>query len=427
MPDPVVVIPGYYGSVLSDRLTGQLVWIDAWNALQPGDLLDAIRLDTGDPDRIHATAILDEFQILRFWSPDIYKRLIRFLRDDVGYPADHIYAFHLDWRRSMTLAADDLDRRISGFLARTGASKVNLVAHSHGGLVARMYMHRHGSGSVANLITLGTPHKGMLDTFEAVVRGLPLFGWSRSHVRDVARTFPSAYELLPHDARDDLFAWNGAASTPFADSGWLPDPRLSLLLGEALGVVAQLPRAVPVPSAFIYGTRRGTRTRCTSDPSSTRFEQAHDGDGTVPRVSAAGAGLAGPIVTTAVPFGIHSQLFNYDAAQRTIKDTLLGRTRPIQFSVAFASEPAFRPYSTNRIAVELREGDGMPVPGAAVTLTLRGFRPRREIAQTAAGDFYDEQLKMPGPGRHLEYEVVASAPSLPQPLVRRGILFAGNH
>lgn len=422
---PVVVIPGYYGSLLSDRWTGEVVWIDACSALRSGDLLDAIRLDTGDADRIVASGILEEFHVLRFWSPDLYKRLIRFLRDDVGWAANEIEPFHLDWRKSMTIAADELDRRISGLLTRTGAAKVHLVAHSHGGLVARMYLHRHGPERVAHLITIGTPHKGMLDTCEAMVRGLPMFGWSKSHIRDVARSFPSAYELLPHDEGDGLFSWDGGAATPLAATGWLPDPAMSILLGGAAGVVAQLPRSVPVASTFLYGTRRTTRVRCKAAPGSITFEQDADGDGTVPRVSAIGAGLAGPVSTVAVPFGIHSHLFHHEIARRAISDTLLGRERGPHFAMGFASEPLFRPFSTNRIAVEVRDPDGMPLPGTTVRLRLRGRGPFIELPQTAAGDFTAE-LKMPGRGRHLEWEVVASAPSIPAPWVRRGILFAGN-
>lgn len=50
---------------------------------------------------------------------------------------------------------------IDGVLRRTGAAKVNLVAHSQGGLVSRAYIKYHdGAGSVRNLITLASTHHG---------------------------------------------------------------------------------------------------------------------------------------------------------------------------------------------------------------------------------------------------------------------------
>jgi triacylglycerol esterase/lipase EstA (alpha/beta hydrolase family) len=50
--------------------------------------------------------------------------------------------------------------RIDGVLAATGADKVAVVGHSMGGLVVRAYLRRHGSGKIARVMTLGTPHHG---------------------------------------------------------------------------------------------------------------------------------------------------------------------------------------------------------------------------------------------------------------------------
>lgn len=44
---------------------------------------------------------------------------------------------------------------------QTGRPKVIIVAHSMGGLVTRRYMQIFGSGNVAKLITIGTPHQGI--------------------------------------------------------------------------------------------------------------------------------------------------------------------------------------------------------------------------------------------------------------------------
>ena len=80
MRKPVMVIPGYYGSKLTDRLSNELLWIDSHAILNSGTMLDAIRLDTGDEDRVVASGILDEIHILGFISPDVYKPLLRFLQ-----------------------------------------------------------------------------------------------------------------------------------------------------------------------------------------------------------------------------------------------------------------------------------------------------------------------------------------------------------
>lgn len=70
-----------------------------------------------------------------------------------------MYAANLrpDFARLEALA-DRLERRVDEVLAATGASTVDVVAHSMGGLVARHLMGR--SPKIARLITLGTPHRG---------------------------------------------------------------------------------------------------------------------------------------------------------------------------------------------------------------------------------------------------------------------------
>jgi triacylglycerol esterase/lipase EstA (alpha/beta hydrolase family) len=53
-----------------------------------------------------------------------------------------------------------VQRKVEELRAATGATKVAIVAHSMGGLVARAWMRAHGTHALARLITLGTPHHG---------------------------------------------------------------------------------------------------------------------------------------------------------------------------------------------------------------------------------------------------------------------------
>jgi triacylglycerol esterase/lipase EstA (alpha/beta hydrolase family) len=53
-----------------------------------------------------------------------------------------------------------VERKVAELCAATGSSRVAIVAHSMGGLVARAWMRAHGTHALARLITLGTPHHG---------------------------------------------------------------------------------------------------------------------------------------------------------------------------------------------------------------------------------------------------------------------------
>lgn len=59
------------------------------------------------------------------------------------------------------LSAEKLAQRVEEVKAQTGASKVDLVGHSEGGLISRYYIERMGGAkNVDDLVTLGTPHLG---------------------------------------------------------------------------------------------------------------------------------------------------------------------------------------------------------------------------------------------------------------------------
>jgi predicted alpha/beta hydrolase family esterase len=58
--------------------------------------------------------------------------------------------------------ADQLAAKVQEVCTQTAASRVALVCHSMGGLVARAYLRRYGPGRVERIITIGTPHHGSM-------------------------------------------------------------------------------------------------------------------------------------------------------------------------------------------------------------------------------------------------------------------------
>jgi triacylglycerol esterase/lipase EstA (alpha/beta hydrolase family) len=63
--------------------------------------------------------------------------------------------------QSITTTAKSLGPIVDQVRARTGASRVDLVGHSQGGLVARDYVKNNGGAAkVDKIVTLGTPHYG---------------------------------------------------------------------------------------------------------------------------------------------------------------------------------------------------------------------------------------------------------------------------
>jgi len=65
-------------------------------------------------------------------------------------------------REDLRATAADLQRRLAGWAAGPGEEKVDIVAHSMGGLVATWLLKRLDLGRrVRRVVTLGTPHRGV--------------------------------------------------------------------------------------------------------------------------------------------------------------------------------------------------------------------------------------------------------------------------
>ena len=85
---------------------------------------------------------------------------------EVGWRADNfskVYSitFPLDDRCGLTEEhAMELKNIVDKILSETHSEKVNIVAHSKGGLDARWYIANSNPDKVANLIMIGTPNAG---------------------------------------------------------------------------------------------------------------------------------------------------------------------------------------------------------------------------------------------------------------------------
>jgi triacylglycerol lipase len=67
-----------------------------------------------------------------------------------GYASDQVFTFQYNFNQSNVTSANQLRSRVSAVLAQTGASRVDLVNHSMGGLVTRYYVKNLGGTSVVD-------------------------------------------------------------------------------------------------------------------------------------------------------------------------------------------------------------------------------------------------------------------------------------
>jgi triacylglycerol lipase len=101
---------------------------------------------------VHGVAFRDTTILLKYWGdiPDILKRNGAFVRTS-GQSA---YGSIVD-------NAAELKLQIMAVINATGAEKVNIIAHSRGGIESRYMITKLDMGSrVASLTTISTPHRG---------------------------------------------------------------------------------------------------------------------------------------------------------------------------------------------------------------------------------------------------------------------------
>jgi hypothetical protein len=240
----------------------------------------------------------------------------------------------------------------------------------------------------------------------------------------VARSFPSAYELLPFNANDGLFTFDGADADPFSQTGWLPNGVPAQMLADAAQSSQAMSRQMPVKTTMIFGTHRDTWALATgATASKTKFKMLPAGDGTVPAVSAAGRGVTSSASLTrfVMPYGVHTHLFDYEPVKRLLKNTLFERPMP-HFAWSFESD-VYTPGRTFGVAADVRDAAGNPITDAVITLELKRFKT---VVLPLAGDDFFAQIQMPGTPQHLEYKLTVQADGITvDPQV--GMLWAANH
>jgi pimeloyl-ACP methyl ester carboxylesterase len=212
-PYPVIVLPGIMGSELRDEypVSPQTVWSPFKLLVKAYDRItlhpDNTQLELKEPARV----VRDQtFEL-------IYSEFIQELRHNLSPQGDQpvpVFPFSYDWRQALEVAQEELARFVEEVISRTKLlrhyhdkgygsanfpAKVNLAAHSMGGLIVAGYFKKYGSEKVYKVATIATPFRGSLEAVEKVTTGEGGLGGatSSSREREAARVTPALYYLLP--------------------------------------------------------------------------------------------------------------------------------------------------------------------------------------------------------------------------------------
>lgn len=147
------------------------------------------------------------------------------------------YKIHFDLDQSVDEMAAALAKFIRDVKKATGEKQVDVVAHSLGGIIARLAITEHRLGSsVKTLITLGTPHKGTYSArFASTEKTKDLRVGSGMMKRLCGRPLPKTLRCVSFWSRNDVMILPAESAalecgeavdmTPFTHFSYLIDPR----------------------------------------------------------------------------------------------------------------------------------------------------------------------------------------------------------
>lgn len=161
--DPIILIPGIMGSRLfldEDCGEDQCAWPPNGGSslhLNVDDNLSGELYVKSPEKQNNLTSSQREYG-----AQECMKKLVDSMC--TKFPERDIYVFSYDWRKTNAISADKLNE----FINSLGVNKVDIVAHSMGGLVTSKYYKEYGNSKVDKIITCGTPYEGAPKLIDAV-------------------------------------------------------------------------------------------------------------------------------------------------------------------------------------------------------------------------------------------------------------------
>lgn len=214
---------GHGGTYSHGYANNEKIWVNQDEAAKLGDddYFDVLKLKA---DGVTPEADLSlTGRLTSFGYPDIDSFFT-----EMGYSkGTNFFVFPYDWRKDVRSTKDSLDTLIESAKIASGQSKVNLVVHSMGGLVARYYISDTTKAAKVNkLIELGVPHLGSTWATKALMYGAQvgpsyifgLLALNPSEVKDIVQNLTGNFQLMPSIKYFDFYNdSSGDRLYPFRD------------------------------------------------------------------------------------------------------------------------------------------------------------------------------------------------------------------
>jgi pimeloyl-ACP methyl ester carboxylesterase len=464
-PHFLVIVPGYMGSQLRDKNTGEIVWIDfpglLKNPLKVGEAITTMleKMKYPNPDLEPAGIVNQVLVAPPLFKQEQYIRLAEKLKE-WGYKIDPTapnpgdacaYTFSYDWRQDNRISARELGEFIQKLVKKHPGAKAWLIGHSNGGIISRWYVQKEGGKDhVGRMFYMASPWDGAPKALMVLMNGLEAMGLKQFNLWDLGprmqqlvRTYPSFYQLIPHK-NPFLHDEDNEVVNLFNDTHWLDSEKEKEMLADALQFNLDIEGDPGVKTICFYGTRKPTTTagiasfKVGGKIDAVQWIQTEAGDGTVPARSGIHPWLPGE---DRLPFPAgHGDIYINDGVLEFLHRELVGQysgvSRAIStvqdISVVFEPEKDF--YTPDEmIGVWVQISDQRaenPISGASVKAwtsfrqTLPGIAEMTKPKDPAAIQLKEDKAKsgyyqgtLPAPGVEGYFNVVASVKLPRRPLL----------
>jgi pimeloyl-ACP methyl ester carboxylesterase len=247
---PVLFVPGLLGTKIKDQ-NNNFLWVD------PDRMINPLRLDSYSDDFMSPLAFsdllsptdgsleLDEVlkEIKYAGQSSDYTKSLIYEFDKQGYTEGvDFFTFPYDWRYGVSGVYPDgktnailLKEKIDQLAQTSPTGKVDIVAHSMGGLIVKKYV-MENVPKIGKLVFVGVPNLGAPRAAQALLMGTDfgVFGLNPQELKKISQNLPAAYDLLPSRAYADTRKY----LTQIKPAGFLSTTVTPLDYGQSLAKLA---------------------------------------------------------------------------------------------------------------------------------------------------------------------------------------------
>lgn len=207
---PVLIVPGVTGTEL--RKGEELLWADIPRMAKDitDNFMDPLSFSENSISSDSEVSISNVISSKNFSGVTIFDYIESLTGEfkSQGYVEnENLFTFPYDWRYGVSGQLEDgktvpdlLSQKIQDIIQQTGSDKVDVVAHSLGGLIVKKYIIDYSADHhIGKAVFIGVPNTGAPKAIKMLLEGdsLGMFFLSQSEMKKIAENLPVSYDLLP--------------------------------------------------------------------------------------------------------------------------------------------------------------------------------------------------------------------------------------